>query len=229
LEDAVMSPTSVQVKICGITRPEDAAAAVRAGADAIGLNFVAGPRKIDPDRARLVLKAIPEHVEVWVLADVGNGDLPGPVKEIIPGGRITHVQMYGPIVPETLARMAYYGLSTVAVRHVTDIRFVEEAAAWLVQCRDVSPDLLLLDAAGPLPGGTGRPLNWKMIAEQKRAGRLEGWPPIVLAGGLTPENVAEAVRLVAPFAVDVSSGVEQLPGCKDSAKVEAFIKAVRGL
>jgi phosphoribosylanthranilate isomerase len=224
-----MRPTSVRVKICGLTRPEDAAAAARAGADAIGLNFVAGPRKIDPDRASLVLKTVPEQVEVWVLADVGNGDLPEPVKEIIRGGRVTHVQMYGPIVPDTLARMAEYRLKAIAVRHVTDSRFVEETAAWLAQRQEVSPDLLLLDAAGPLPGGTGRPLNWKMIAEQRQAGRLGGWPPIVLAGGLTPENVAEAVRIVAPSWVDVSSGVEQSPGRKDPAKIEAFITAVREL
>ena len=222
-----MGPSSVRVKICGITRPEDAAAAARAGADAIGLNFVAGPRKIQPQHAPAILEAVPDRLNVWLLADVSNGDLPDPLKGITTGGRVSHVQMYGSVAPDALVRLNGRGLRTVAVRQVADQRFADQADAWLRQCRPVVPDLILLDAAGPLPGGTGRTLNWDMIAACQRAGRFDGWPPIVLAGGLTPGNVARAIRTVAPTWVDVSSGVESSPGCKDAAKIEAFVKTAK--
>ena len=222
-----MTPSSVLVKICGITRPEDATAAARAGADAIGLNFVAGPRKIQPQHAPAILEAVPDHLDVWVLADVSNGDLPDPLKGITTGGRVSHVQMYGSVAADVLVRLNEHGLRTVAVRHVADQRFADQADTWLRQCRPVGPDLVLLDAAGPLPGGTGRMLNWDMIAAGQRAGRFDDWPPIVLAGGLTPDNVARAIHTVAPAWVDVSSGVEQAPGLKDPVRMEAFIRAAK--
>ena len=222
-----MAPSSVRVKICGITRPEDATAAARAGADAIGLNFVAGPRKIEPQHAPAILEAVPDHLDVWVLADVSNGDLPDPLKGITTGGRVSHVQMYGSVALDVLVRLNGRSLRTVAVRHVADQRFVEQTDAWLGQCQPVVPNLVLLDAAGPLPGGTGRTLNWDMIAACQRTGQFDDWPPIVLAGGLTPGNVARAIRTVAPTWVDVSSGVESSPGCKDAAKIEAFVKAAK--
>lgn len=222
-----MAPSSIRVKICGITRPEDATAAARAGADAIGLNFVAGPRRIEPQHALAILKAVPNHLDVWLLADVSNGDLPDPLKGITTGGRVSHVQMYGGVTPDVLVRLNGRGLRTVAVRHVADQRFVEQTDAWLGQCQLVVPDLVLLDAAGPLPGGTGRTLSWDMIAACQRAGRFDGWPPIVLAGGLTPGNVVRAIHTVAPAWVDVSSGVEQAPGRKDPVRMEAFIRAAK--
>lgn len=261
-----MSASSVRVKICGVTRPEDARIIADAGAEAIGLNLVAGPRRIDPDRTLEILEALPECVEAWVLADVSGGDLPDPVRSMIASGRIARVQMYGRVGPETIQRLTgRYGLSTVAVRHIADESSITDTAAWLDRCKHHPPDLVLLDAApavgrvnrpdnadtsgagkGPSPtpdklgsstlaeqgwdtrlGGTGRPLNWRMLAEQQQAGRLDGWPALVLAGGLDAENVAQAIQSVRPAWVDVASGVEDEPGRKHEGLVRRFITSAR--
>jgi len=221
-----MAPHAVRVKICGLTRPEDARAAAEAGADAIGLNFVAGPRKIDLRGAETILGALPDTLQAWALFDVGGPELPQMLHRLAADGCVSHVQMYGRATSDAIARLHGAGLQAVAVRHVTSAAFVPETRSWLRQCRSDQPDLLLLDAGGAeLPGGTGCTLNWKMLAEQRAAGQMNDWPPIVLAGGLTPENVAQAVRTVTPAWVDVSSGVEESPGLKEPAKVRAFIRA----
>ncbi len=230
-----MNPAAIRVKICGVTRCEDALIVAQAGADAIGLNFVGGPRRIDPQRAEAILAAVPPDLGVWILADVSNGDLPAALQRITEGGRVGHVQMYGRVSPATLARLHDRGLWTVFVQPVADPGFADQTDAFLHKCGSDRPRLILLDAQVPraagaadcVSGGTGRSLDWNMLAAQRQTGRMDGWPPIVLAGGLNPDNVARAVGLVAPQWVDVSSGVEAEPGHKDPHKVEAFVRAAK--
>jgi len=223
-----MSGGRVNVKICGLTRAEDARAAVAAGADAIGLNFVAGPRRIAPEAAEPILAALSTDIERWALLDLGGGEIPDPEKKLPATGRITRVQAYGDADCRSLAVLRRRGLSVVAVRHLHGPESIRHTRAWLEACGDQPPELLLLDAGGAgRLGGTGRTLDWRMIAEHRARGALDGWPPLVLAGGLTPENVADAVRIVSPAWVDVSSGVESVPGVKDPTRMQAFVAAVR--
>ena len=218
------------VKICGITEPDDARMVIEAGASAIGLNFVAGPRQIDADRALRIIETVPDGFDVWLLADVGKGELPQKAAEVVATGRVSHLQMYGAVSVDTIKRLSGHGLRTVAVRHVTSEQFADETDRWLEHCGQYRPDLLLLDAVGgKYPGGTGRQLDWSQIAQERLAGRLTGWPPIVLAGGLSPNNVAEAIELVQPWGVDVSSGVERTAGHKDAAKVSDLVRIAKSL
>ncbi|HUU83380.1 MAG TPA: phosphoribosylanthranilate isomerase [Phycisphaerae bacterium] len=269
-----MSPDRVRVKICGITTPDDARLAADAGADAIGLNFIAGPRKIDPATARTILDALPPEVEAWALCDVSAHELPQPLQHLADaghltagahlaagahraagthlaaGGRTVRVQMYGRILPLTVARLHDYGLRTVAVRRVGQAVQMCATTAWLDQFADAPPSLLLFDTASDDKkqlGGTGRTWPWDLLAEARRGGYTTDWPPIVLAGGLNPENVADAIRAVTPTSritpdgtieplppippawVDVAGGVEQSPTQKHPAKLHAFINAVRSV
>lgn len=199
-----------RVKICGITTAEDAAAAARAGADALGFVFVPGtPRYLPAEVAAEIIGGLPPFVTpVGVFLDQ-------PAEEILTtvsrcGLRV--VQLHGGEPPE-LCRMI-----PVPVIKAFRIRGPEDLAplAWY------PARAFLLDAyVEGKPGGTGTAFPWKLaIGATSRA-------PIVLAGGLTPENVAEAVRRVRPYGVDVSSGVESAPGRKDHRKMEEFIAHVR--
>ncbi len=218
----------------------------KAGVDAIGLNFVGGPRQIDAGKAALILDALPQNVEVWALLKVCDAHASEIVRPIVQTGRINCIQMYGlPNASHSMAVEGWPEIRKAAVRHVADERSVAEVSAWLTELKDGNqPDLILLDAgltsatrdaaaetdknADPASlGGTGQELNWRMLAKQKKAGVLKDWPPLVLAGGLRPENVAEAVKLVQPAWVDTSSGVESTPGKKDRCLVEAFVLAAK--
>ncbi len=116
------------------------------------------------------------------------------------------------------------------VFRVRDESFAEEIRDWCGRLgADAQPEAIMLDAYNPhAAGGTGEPFNWELVVQGRRDGRMDDLPPIILAGGLDPDNVAEAIAAVRPWAVDVSSGVESSPGVKDMAKVEAFLRAVRG-
>lgn len=225
-----MNANAVRVKICGITTPSDARLAAEAGADAVGLNFLAGPRKIDVPTAGAILDALPRDVEAWALFDVGGPDLPEPLRRVTAGGRITRVQMYGRLSPETVAQLRDCGLETVAVRYANQPGQLAGTSDWLAQFGDGRPAMLLLDTGGSTqPGGTGRTWDWSIIADMRRSGQMDDWPPIVLAGGLTPDNVAEAIRTVRPAWVDTCSGVEQSPGMKDSTKMQEFVQAAKSV
>ncbi len=200
-----------RVKICGITRIEDAQQAVDLGAAALGFNFYPpSPRYIEPEAARAMVRRLPPFVtSVGVFANETDA---GRVISIAREAGATAVQLHGPGFPDLQELLSAFTLVVaVPVRE----GFKAEALG------KFRLNAYLLDAfdADRL-GGTGKTFDWNAAREAKRYG------PIILAGGLTPENVGQAVRVVRPFAADVASGVESAPGIKDSAKLSAFFAAV---
>lgn len=203
-----------RVKICGITNLADALAAVAAGTDALGFVFVPGtPRFIAPEQAAAIIRELPPFV-----AKVGlfvNADTQTVATTIARTG-VDTIQLHGEETPDFARQFR----GAVKVLKAFRIRGAESLAA-LPAYADAA-DAWLLDAFVPgSHGGTGARFDWEHAVAAKQHGK-----PVILAGGLTPENAAEAVRRVQPFAVDVSSGVEAAPGRKDAAKIAAFIRAV---
>ena len=200
-----------RVKICGITRREDAQLAVKLGAVALGFNFyLPSPRYVLPASARDILRKLPPLVTaVGVFADETND---AQVASAAQEAGVAVVQLHGPRFPPLDWALANFRLiRAVAV----DGGFRPETL------QELRADAFLLDAFdAKLLGGTGRPFDWRLARAANNFGT------IILAGGLTPENVGEAIREVRPFAVDVASGVESEPGRKDSAKLRAFFAAV---
>ena len=202
---------SVRVKICGITSVADAMTAAEAGADMIGLMFYDGsPRHITIAQAAEISRALsPFMLKVGVFVNPEEAQ----VMEAISACGLNLLQFHG---DESSDFCTQFGLMSVKALRVKD-------AESLAALENYSTDAFLLDAHSKSGlGGTGEKFNWDLAIEAQRFNK-----PIFLAGGLTPENVAAAVRQVRPFAVDVSSGVESAPGKKDAAKVRAFIQAAK--
>ena len=200
-----------RVKVCGITRLEDAELAVALGAAALGFNFYPrSPRSIAPRAARSVIERLPPFVEaVGVYAD--ETDAQHVIAAAQEAG-VKTLQLHGPRFPELGALPAGYSIiRAVVVGEGFD-------AATLAGLRG---EAFLLDAFHPdLKGGTGRTFDWTLARTATKYGT------IILAGGLNPENVGHAIAEVRPFAVDVASGVESAPGKKDAARLSAFFAAV---
>ena len=199
-----------EVKICGLTTLDDAVRCVTLGADAIGLNFWLGsPRHTSIDTARRIVDAVGDRAEmVGVFVDF---DLT-QIREVLQNTGIPWAQLHGDETPELVDALLPRAYKAVGVK---DGSAVELA-------RRYPGEHLLLDASVPgIPGGTGRTFDWAIAAEVAKERKL------TLAGGLTPDNVAEAVRTVRPFRVDVASGVESAPGRKDPGLVAAFIEAAK--
>ena len=205
----------VAVKICGITNADDARMAVSAGADAIGFVFwPKSPRAVDAATARSIAATLPPFVlRVGVFVDA----TPEEMKRVADEVGLDIVQMHGSETPEAVARAPRRAVKAIRVGPGFQPR---DALRY-----DGSAVALLLDTRvdGDAPGGTGRTFDWSLVRPVR-----EGTSFLVLAGGLTPENVGEAIATVRPDAVDVSSGVESAPGKKDAARVRAFVDAVRG-
>ncbi|MGB0467804.1 MAG: phosphoribosylanthranilate isomerase [Pontibacterium sp.] len=199
-----------RVKICGITRPEDAAAAVVAGADALGFVFYEpSPRNVAIEQAAEIIKAVPAFVTttaLFVNADVAF------VHEVIRQTGVSLLQFHG---DESVAYCEQFNRPYMkAIRMKPDVDLQAEFETWK------SASAILLDAYRPgVPGGTGESFDWQRIP----AARSQ---TLVLAGGLSPENICSAVKTVRPFAVDVSGGVEAGKGIKDKEKLEKFIQEV---
>ncbi|HUG52634.1 MAG TPA: indole-3-glycerol phosphate synthase TrpC [Vicinamibacteria bacterium] len=212
---APRGPGRVAVKVCGITSLDDARTAVEAGADAVGFVFwPKSPRAVDPDTARAIAAALPPFVlRVGVFVD----ETPERMRRIADEVGLDMVQLHGSEPPADVLRAPRRAVKAVRVgpgfRPEAALRYDGAAAGLLLDTRG--------EGDGP-PGGTGRPFDWSQ-ARPVRAGTSF----LVLAGGLTPDNVGEAIAAVRPDAVDVSSGVESAPGRKDPAKVRAFVDAVR--
>ncbi|MBA4107683.1 MAG: phosphoribosylanthranilate isomerase [Pirellula sp.] len=222
-----------RIKICGITNVEDAIAAVNAGADAIGLNFYEmSPRSTTVHRAHEISQAIADQPvdRVGVFVNSAAASIEAIVKE----GALTSIQLHGDEPPEVVAHFAQpkrpqffpFHFQVIRARRMDD-RGVAAIAADLAACRGAGwgPASVLVDAATPgRYGGTGETVSWVGLADYPR---WLGSTPLILAGGLTPDNVAEAIRIVRPAAVDVASGVESSPGKKDPHKVRDFVAAAQ--
>lgn len=210
---ATFSPP--RVKICGITCWEDALAAVTAGADALGFNFVPeapAARRIAPERAREIVRQLPPFVAAVALVSDAT------LEQVACVGRFTAIQYYG---ERDVGEIA----SATGLRVIAPVLLASEADLAAIESYRGRAAAVLLDARVPgRLGGTGRTIPWEWAARARTAG-----VPIILAGGLTPENVAAAVRIAQPYAVDVSSGVEASPGRKDPRLLRAFVRAVRSV
>lgn len=204
-----MAPT--RIKICGITRPEDALAAIDAGADALGLVFYEkSARAVSPAQAAEIAAVVPPFVTLVSLFVDADADTVADVVSRLPVGLI---QFHGDETAAFCASFRRPWIKALRVREESDLAS---------ECRAYGGAAgILLDAwQEGVPGGTGRTFDWKLAS---RAHSL----PLVLAGGLTPENVAEGIQRVRPSAVDVSGGVESSPGIKDAEKIKGFVAAVR--
>lgn len=201
-----------RVKICGITRIEDALAAAEAGADAIGLMFVAtSPRHVDLAQAVKIRRALPPFVAaVAVFLDASRER----VREVVQALRPDLLQFHGNESEDYCTASGLPFIKTVPM--------LGDAAARMLDAYPRASALLLDSHARGESGGTGRTFDWGRLPAALRQ-------PMILAGGLKPANVAEAVRVARPYAVDVSSGVESAPGIKDSKLIRDFMHEVRSV
>jgi len=198
------------IKICGVTRAADAERVAELGADALGLNFVHGSkRRLTIEQARPIVEAVRGRIEL--VAVVANPTEP-EIEELRRDLGIEWLQLHGEEVAARVARLLPHAFKAVAIEDAADAR---RAATF-------PGERLLVDTkVGSGSGGTGKVFDWQLVTELAQTRQL------IVAGGLTPRNVAAAVRVLEPFGVDVASGVESAPGVKDPALLEAFVLAAR--
>ena len=210
LVNPVVTMARVRIKICGITRPEDAVAAAVAGVDAIGLVFYTGsPRQVDAETARTIVGVLPPFVcKVGLFVDADTAT----VESILRAVPLDVLQFHGHEPPEYCRRYGKPYIKALRMGEGVDLLAGENTYH--------DAQALLLDTHVPgLAGGTGRTFNWESVPAGLRL-------PVVLAGGLDATNVGSAIRQLHPYAVDVSGGVEAAPGVKDQRKIEEFVRAV---
>jgi phosphoribosylanthranilate isomerase len=195
------------VKICGITNEDDALLATALDADALGFVFAASSRQVHPEIARDIVRRLPREVHT---IGVFRNERPERIVEIVNRAGLHGVQMHGHEPPAEV--------EWVRKRVQFVIRAYSAGDPALVDASRSAADIILVDSPDP---GSGRVFDWRLAEGAPRGKR------ILLAGGLTPENVGEAIKLVRPWGVDVSTGVEQKPGRKDPAKLRRFVEAAR--
>lgn len=212
-----------RIKVCGLTDPEQARAVADAGADWIGINFhPPSPRFVSEERAAAIVAALPDPERaVGVFCDRPPRDVIALAQSV--GLRV--IQLHGAEPPEDLVA---FGAAFQVIRacRLEDSKSIDQMADYLERARRLGrvPDAVLIDAHAPgLLGGTGRTIAAALLDQ------LPALPNLILAGGLTPDNVAERVWSVRPWMVDVAGGVESRPGWKDLDRVRAFIAAARGV
>ena len=200
-----------RVKICGITRPEDALVAAEFGVDAIGLVFYPkSPRYIDVERAKEIITALPPFVTtVGLFMDAQAND----ISSIVGSVPLDLLQFHGDECPADCGQYGLPYIKAVAMQGGIDY------ALYTASYPDAAGFLLDSHSSGQA-GGTGKTFDWAQIPKKQDR-------PLILAGGLTPENVAKAISLVQPYGIDLSSGVESSPGVKDAAKIQNLMKEVR--
>lgn len=214
-----------RIKICGVTNVDDANTAIEAGADAIGLNFYRGSKRfIRAESARPIVETIGDQAQpVGVFVNMHARE----ICDVCRDSFINMVQLHGEIRPNRYQLAV--GLSDSKISIIRAHSFGASGMAGLY--RDMfddsgdAADALLVDAeVSGMYGGTGKTVDWYALVNfEKSIGRM----PLILAGGLTPENVAEAIRIVRPFGVDVASGVEREPGIKDPALITRFVSSAK--
>ena len=203
----------VKVKICGITNWLDARRAVEAGADFLGFNFYPpSPRYIAPAKARRIVQRLPKEISA---VGVFVNESEDTILDIASTVGFVHLQLHGDESPATVARLSRIFPVMKAIRVRKSFR-----PAQLARFKDAQA--LLLDGFDAHHwGGTGKTFDWRLVSRKKGDAR------IFLAGGITPENVGDAIRTAKPYAIDVCSGVESKPGKKDPQRMKAFMQAVR--
>lgn len=201
--------TTLRVKVCGLTRTQDVRAAAEAGVDWLGFNLWPGSRRYQtPEQVRALVASMPEWMRaVGVFVDATREAVERDAR--LAG--LHAVQLHGDEQPQAWSG---FPLPLIKALRVHGPESLEAADAW--QC-----EALLLDAPGAAPGGNGVTFDWELAA------RLARMRPVLLAGGLHPDNVSEAVRRVRPLGVDVASGVEHAPGIKDAARMARFVQEAR--
>ena len=203
----------IAVKICGITNPRDALTAVRMGADALGFIFAASPRQVTPQKVREIIDTIPPFVKtVGVFVNEGQD----AIREVKHYCGLDLVQLHGYETPNFCHALMPYTIKALRVKEAPDIQSIQ------AYCGKVSA--LLLDTYSKnKAGGTGRTFDWKLALKIKKIGL-----PIILAGGLGPSNITEAISIVKPYAVDVSSCIEERPGKKNHMLMKELMEKVYG-
>ena len=199
-----------RIKFCGLTHPEDVTCAVALGADALGFVFYPpSPRALTADQAISLTRLVPAFVtRVGLFVDADHAT----IQEVFDKNRLNLVQYHGDESPTFCAEVGLPYIRAIRVRPGVDV------VAEMARYTDASG--FLLDAYKPgVPGGTGESFDWQLIPKTER--------PVILAGGLTPENAMDAIQVVAPWALDVSGGIEFAPGRKDPDKMARFIAACR--
>ena len=195
------------VKICGITTEDDALLAVAMGADAVGFVFAPSPRQVTPLAVYDIVRRLPPEV---LTVGVFRNETPGRVVDLANRSGVKAVQLHGNERPEEAIEIS---------RSIRRVYKAFPAGSPLVhRAREYPSDMVLVDSAQP---GSGEVFDWTMVEDVPKGLK------VILAGGLTPDNVAHAIEVVDPWGVDVSSGVESSPGRKDPRKVRAFITAAR--
>lgn len=212
-----MAPSTPRIKFCGITRLHDAELAVSAGAWAVGMILWPGsPRAVPVDVAASIGSALHRRAEIaGVFVNPGLDEVVGVADAV----GLTMVQLHGSEGPAFCSEVARRtGCKVIKAARVRGRADIQGLAAF-------HTDYHLLDSyVAGVPGGTGETFAWELVAEAMA--RRKGGPKLILSGGLTPENVGEAIRAVRPFAVDVASGTEVAPGIKSAERIEAFAAAV---
>ena len=201
------------VKVCGITNPKDGTFAAEAGADAIGLVFAESPRKVRVEEARKIAAALPEGVlKVGVFVNEDPEEVLRVAREV----GLDYAQLHGDETPETVTFLREGGVKVMKALRVRD----EDSLAAL---DGYGADLIMLDAwSEKVRGGTGERFDWAV------AKSLRGRGNIVVSGGLSPENVREAISFFEPYGVDASSSLEDAPGKKNGERVRRFVSAAKG-
>ncbi len=203
----------VRVKVCGIKEIEDARVAADAGADAIGLVFAESPRKVSVERAREIAAALPEGVlKVGVFVDAEPKEVLSISREV----GLDYAQLHGDEEPETVAAIRDGGVGVIKALRVRDMASLREMVRY-------DTNFFLLDAfSEKVRGGTGTRFDWEL------AKAVRGYANILVSGGLTPENVREAIEFFEPYGVDASSSLEEKPGKKNDEQVRRFVSAAKG-
>lgn len=199
----------IKVKICGITNLEDAMAAAEAGCDALGFVFAKSPRRITPEEATPIIKRLPSSVKT---VGVFVNEEPARVREIAHSLQLDLLQLHGNETPDYCLQFEYPVIKAFRIKEKEDLARIGtyKAAAYLLDSYSEG-----------VYGGTSKKFDWQLAREAKEFG------PVILAGGLDPSNAARAIKEVAPYGVDVSSGVEVRPGKKDADKIRAFIRTAK--